>query len=242
MFAVDHAATALLLERRFPSVALTPLLVSVQAMELAWVGLNFLGVERTTTEDSVRSVADIHLAYMPFSHSVATAAGAALLAWVVAEKGLGRPLLGRAIAIGILSHLILDLLTHARDIVFWPGSPLPALGLGLYDRAPMWGFTLEMLYGVFCWWVYRGSRALLAVIVLGNLGNLTLFSAAIPGPEEYLAGRPLMVVTVVFVQIVTTLLLVGVFARRAQPVTQGRAPNLGRSGGSDKPHPRFEEG
>jgi len=66
MFAVDHAATALLIKRRFPSVPLTPLLVSVQAMELAWVGLNYLGVERTTTEATVRSVSDIHLAYMPF--------------------------------------------------------------------------------------------------------------------------------------------------------------------------------
>ena len=40
MFAVDHAATALIIKRRFPSVSMTPLLVSVQAMELAWVALN----------------------------------------------------------------------------------------------------------------------------------------------------------------------------------------------------------
>src|SRR5262245_21428141 len=116
MFAVDHAATALLIKRRFPSVTLTPLLLSVQAMELAWVGLSVLGIERTTTEASVRSVADIHLAYMPFSHSVATPVAAALLAWLVGEKGLGRPALARGIGIGIVSHLVLDLLTHARDI------------------------------------------------------------------------------------------------------------------------------
>jgi hypothetical protein len=207
MFAVDHAATALLIKRRFPSVSLTPMLFSVQAMELAWVGLNYLGVERTTTEPAVRSVADIHLVYMPFSHSVATAAGAALLAWLVVEKGLGRPLLARAIAIGIFSHLVLDLVTHARDIALWPGSRLPALGAGLYDRAPMWGFALEMVYGIACWYVYRGRRSLLAMIVLGNLANLSLFSASIPGPEAYLAGHPLLVVTVVFFQIVTTLAL-----------------------------------
>ena len=67
----------------------------------------------------------------------------------------------------------------------------------LYDRAPMWGFALEIVYGVICWRVYRGSRSLLAMIVLGNLANLTLFSAAIPGPERQLAGRPLMIVTVI---------------------------------------------
>src|SRR6476619_2690537 len=104
MFAVDHAATALLIKRRFPSVSLTPMLLSVQAMELAWVGFNYLGVERTTTETTVRSISDIHLAYMPFSHSVATAVAGALLAWLVVEHGLGRPMLGRAIGIGIVSH------------------------------------------------------------------------------------------------------------------------------------------
>jgi len=227
MFAVDHAATALLIKRRFPSVPLTPLLLSVQAMELAWVGLNYLGVERTTTEATVRSVADIHLAYMPYSHSVATAAGAALLAWLVVEKGLGRPLLGRALGIGVTSHLVLDVVTHARDIALWPGSTL-ALGLGLYDRAPMWGFALEIAYGVMCWRVYRGSRSLLAMIILGNLANITLFSAAIPGPEQYLAGHPLMLVTLIAVQIVVTLVLVDVLARR-------RATDVIRLGATRQP-------
>ena len=214
MFAVDHAATALLIKRRFPSVSLAPLLLSVQAMEVAWVGLNYLGVERTTTEATVRSVADIHLAYMPYSHSVATAAGGALLAWLVVEKGLGRPLLARAVAIGIFSHLILDLLTHARDIALWPGSTLPPLGLGLYDRAPMWGFALEIAYGVLCWRVYRGSRPLLAMIVLGNVANITLFSSAIPGPEQYLAGYPLTIVTFIAAQIVVTAALIYLLGSR----------------------------
>jgi membrane-bound metal-dependent hydrolase YbcI (DUF457 family) len=215
MFAVDHAATALLIKRRFPSAPMPALLVSVQAMELAWVGLNYLGVERTTTESTVRSVADIHLAYMPYSHSVATAAIAALLAWLVIEKSLGLRVLGRAVAIGIFSHLILDLVTHAHDIALWPGLPSPKLGLGLYDRAPMLAFAVELLYGVACWWVYRGRRALLVFIVLGNLANLSLLSADIAGPEQYLAGHPLVIVSVIFVQIVTALVLVGVLSSQS---------------------------
>jgi membrane-bound metal-dependent hydrolase YbcI (DUF457 family) len=215
MFAIDHAATALIIKRRFPSVSLVPLLVSVQAMELAWVTLNYLGVERTTTESTVRSVADIHLAYMPYSHSIGTALVAALAAWLVIEKGFRRAILGRAVALGIMSHLILDLLTHGHDIVLWPGLASPRLGLGLYASAPFAAFIVELLYGILCWRIYRGSRGLLALIVIGNLANLSFFSAAIPGPESYLAGRPMLVVTVVFVQIVATLVLVGLLARRA---------------------------
>jgi len=216
MFAVDHAATALLVKRRYPSVSLAPILVSVQAMELAWVGLNYLGIERTTTEATVHSVADVHLAYMPYSHSVGTAVAAAVLVWLLIEKGFGRAALGRAVGLGIASHLILDLATHGHDIALWPGWSTPKLGLGLYEAAPLVAFFVEFFYGVFCWYVYRGGPGLLAIISLGNLANLSFLSPAVPGPEEYLAGRPLLLVTVIFVQIVMTLVLVGSVARRGQ--------------------------
>jgi hypothetical protein len=205
MFAIDHAATALLIKRRYPSVPITPILLSVQAMEVAWVVLNYVGIERTTTEHEVRSVADIHLGYMPYSHSVAIPAAAAVLAWLVLEKGVGRAALGRAVGLGIASHLVLDLATHNHDIVLWPGLQSPGLGLGLYGSAPMVAFAMELVYGVFCWWVYRGGRGLLALIVLANVANLSLFSSAISGPEALLAGHPLMIVTVVAAQIVATL-------------------------------------
>ena len=143
MFAINHAATALLVKRRYPAVAIAPLLISVQAMELAWVVLNYLGVERTTTEPVVRSVADMHLVYMPYSHSVGTALGVALLTLLIIEKGFGRVALGRAIGLGIASHLILDLLTHGHDIVLWPGQPYPRLGLGVYANAPLAAFVVE---------------------------------------------------------------------------------------------------
>src|SRR5215831_906115 len=214
MFAVDHAATALLVKRRYPSVPIAPILISVQAMELAWVGLNYLGIERTTTATTVRSVADIQLAYMPYSHSVGTAIGAALLAWLIIEKGFGRALLARAVGLGIVSHLILDLVTHGQDIVLWPGLAAPRLGLGLYAAAPMVAFFVELVYGTFCWYVYRGGPGLLALITIGNLANLSIFSPDVPGPEQYLAGRPLLLVTFIFVQIVVSLVLVGVLARR----------------------------
>jgi membrane-bound metal-dependent hydrolase YbcI (DUF457 family) len=158
---------------------------------------------------------------MPYSHSVATAFGAALVAWLAIEKGIRRAALGRAVGLGIISHLILDLMTHGHDIVLWPGRASPKLGLGLYDAAPLAAFVVEIVYGVFCWRVYRGGRGLLALMVVGNLANLSFLSPAVPGPEQYLAGRPLLAVTIIFAQIVVTLVLVGVLARRT------RAPFIG---------------
>ncbi len=222
MFAMDHAATALVIKRRFPAVHIAPILIAVQAMELAWVAFNFMGIERTTTAATVRSVADIHLAYMPYSHSVGVPLGAALLAWLVIEFGFGRQALGRAVGLGIASHLALDLLTHGHDIVLLPGISSPKLGTGLYDAAPFAAFLVEMAYGIACWRIWRGGGGMLALIVLGNFANLSLLSVKIPGPEIYLAGRPLLVVSLVFVQIIVTLLLVGVLSRRSVQAVASR--------------------
>jgi membrane-bound metal-dependent hydrolase YbcI (DUF457 family) len=220
MFAVDHSATALLIKRRFPSVSMTPLLVSVQAMELAWVALNYLGIEHTTTSATVRSAADIHLTDISYSHSVATVAAAMLIAWWLIERRLDQPALGRAVAVGIVSHLVLDTATHAPDIALWPGSPFGRLGLGLYSGAPSVAFIVELTYGFLCWWIYRGSRTLLWIIVVGNLANVSFFFAAVPGPEQFLGGHPMLIVTLIFGQIVTMLVLVGVFSsERSMDVT-----------------------
>jgi hypothetical protein len=41
MFAINHAATALIFKRHFENVSLVALLLSVQVMEFAWVVLNY---------------------------------------------------------------------------------------------------------------------------------------------------------------------------------------------------------
>ena len=100
MFAINHAATAVIFKRRFEDVSLVALLLSVQAMEFAWVALNYLGVEHTTTEPIVRYVGDIHLAYMPYSHSVLMVLGAVLVVWSIGAV-VGRARLG---AIFVISN------------------------------------------------------------------------------------------------------------------------------------------
>jgi heme/copper-type cytochrome/quinol oxidase subunit 2 len=90
-------------------------------------------------------------------------------------------------------------------------------------------------------YVYRGSPGPLAVISLGNLANVSLLSPAIPGPEQYLAGRPMLAVTVIFVQIVVTLVLVGVFARRntvAARASRGSAVKASPAESPGDPGPR----
>ena len=227
MFAINHAATALLIERRHPDVSLVPILISVQAMELLWVLLNYAGIERTTTEPVVRYVGDIHLLHMPFSHSVATMAGVALAAWLIA-RAARRPRLGAALGLGIISHLVLDLATHNGDIALAPFMDGAKYGTYLYASAPAAAFLVELAYGLLCWRVFRGGRTLFAVILVFNLANASLFFASIPGPEYWLAGRPLVLTTIILVQIIVTLGAVWWAVRRdragRQPMKGGTLP------------------
>jgi len=212
MFAINHAATALVIKKMYGTVPMIWILISVQVMELLWVVLNFMGLERTTTDREVRYVGNIHLSEMPYSHSIVTMSGAAVISWLVLSQGLGWQNIGAAFGLGIVSHLILDLITHDRDIPIAPFINGPKFGLGLYARFPVPAFFVEIGYGLLCWSIYGGSWLLLATIVLFNLANLSMFFKTIPGIERRMAGKPQLLTLVVFLQIVITLVLVGVLS------------------------------
>lgn len=219
MFAVNHAATALLLKKRWPDAPLLWLLLSVQVLEIGWVALNAFGVEQTTTEDRVRFVGDIHLSHMPYSHSLLAALVIAAAAWGLARFVFTSSGIALAIGIGVLSHIVLDLLTHAPDIAILPWSDVK-IGLGLYAVSPLVAFFIELAYGVACWWIFRGSLALLTVIVLFNLANVTMFVPELAGIEALLAGRPEWIIALIAVQIAVTLALVGWLASRQTAATR----------------------
>jgi hypothetical protein len=212
MFAINHAATALIIKRLFSGVPIVWILLSVQFVELIWVLLNYVGIERTKTKETVTYVGDIELQHMPYSHSVASMTGIAVLSWFIIDKVFDKPETGLAFGIGVASHLVLDLITHARDISIAPFIEKPKLGLGLYANLPMPAFVLEIGYGIFCWWVYGGGLPLLAIIVVFNLANLSLFARTIPGLERTMANRPFRITNVILFQIVITLSLVGLFS------------------------------
>jgi hypothetical protein len=213
MNAINHAATALLLKKRWPDLPVIPALISVQLIEFLWVFLNLAGVEVTTMVPPVRSMADIHLSYMPFSHSLGAVLLIAGLSWLVLRTVAGRPGWAAPIAIGICSHIVLDVLVHAPDIEAIPGLTAFKLGTGLYN-VPVFALLAETLFAVFCWWVYGGSRALLGALVLLNLASASFYVPQIPGPEMLLAGHPKVFSLVILVHILFGLFVLGFFLRR----------------------------
>lgn len=216
MNAINHAATALAIHRQWPGVPIWPVLVSVQIVEVLWVVLNLLGVERTEVGPAFASMRDVHLVHMPYSHSLVTTALLAGAVWWVCAKRLGRPRWGVALAVGVFSHTVLDLLVHAPDMAIAPGIASPKLGTGLYD-VPMVALVVETLYGVWCWRRFQGSKALLAVILAFNVGALSFYSPDIPGPETLIAGHPMLFAGFIGAHIAMGWIAIWYFARTSWP-------------------------
>jgi len=215
MFAINHASAALLFKKKYPDVKLVWLLISVQLVELLWVLFNYIGLEFTSTENTVKYIGDIHLSHMPFSHSILSTVILAFLAFVVIKLIFKNNTLAVAVSLAISSHIILDLITHVKDIPLTFFSENIMLGSMLYSSFPYLAFLFEMLFGVYCWWYYKGSKSLLAVIVVFNLFNFTIFSPDVIGLEQYFVHSPFLLTSVIFFQIVITLYLVRLFAKKS---------------------------
>lgn len=218
MQAINHVATALILKKKFPTAPLVGLIVAVEAVEYLWVALNLLGIERTIIDADMTSVADIHLVHMPFSHSIASSVViAALVGGVLRWRGgtWGGPV-AIAMAIGVMSHILLDLVVHARDIEIGPFMDLGKYGTGLYAAVPLAALTLEAAWGVLCWWIYRGSWMLLGLILLANASSIPFYSATLNTGEGALAGQSSAFAAMILVQMIVTSVLVWFLARDAK--------------------------
>jgi len=215
MQAINHVATALILKRQFPSTPLFGLILATEAVEYLWVGLNVLGIEQTIISDPMRSVSDVHLVHMPFSHSIVTSALIAILVGLIVlwRGGKTKSVVSLALSLAVFSHIVLDLIVHAPDIAIAPFFDTEKYGTGLYSNFPLRALALESLWGFLCWWIYRGSWPLLSLIAALEISSIPIYSIAINLGESALGGQNTVFALVILAQMLATSVLVWLFAR-----------------------------
>ncbi len=127
-------------------------------------------------------------------------------------KTTHRSNLGVALALGIFSHIVLDIIHHEPNIAILPMAWGPLLGLNL-QGSPLLDFVVELAFCVACWKIFQGSRGLLLGIIIFNLLNIPLmFPRA--GSIMPLVEHPMILPTVILVQVAATWLFVWWFGRR----------------------------
>jgi hypothetical protein len=211
MYAAAHTSLALAAKRSNPAASLSALMAAVQASELLWVGLTYAGIEHPTVDEH----GALHLEYLPYSHSVLVGLGLGAVLWALLRFGFRRPQLAAVFGWVGASHIVLDLIQHEPNIRLVPWLAHPTFGLNL-QASPWLDFAVETAFCIGCWAYYRGSRKLLAVIVLLNVLNLPLMLGGEGGASAMIANPVILPTTI----LITIGLAWGLIHRYAKPAVR----------------------
>jgi len=206
MYAINHATTALVLKKNAPKTNIWLLLVSVQLVELLWVLFNYLGIEHYSISEG-----KVHLDYLPWSHSILSAFVFALLAFILFYFLLKQKRTATVVAIGILSHILLDILMHEKDIALSPFAAQPAYGLGII-RYPVIDFAIEWAYGIACCIYFGARRNMFIMVSIFNLLDLPVMLAS-GSALDIFVQYPFLLPTFILFQIFLTWFFVARFSK-----------------------------
>lgn len=172
----------------------------MQFVELLWILFTYLGIEHSRITPT-----GVHLDFLPYSHSIGTGILLAALAYAFGNAGRRRTV-GIAIALGILSHIVLDIIQHEPNIALLPMAWGPRIGFNL-QAIPVLDFLVELLFCIVCWKIFGGTRDLLIGIVVFNLINLP-FMFPRQAALAMLANHPAILPTAILIDVVATWLVV----------------------------------
>lgn len=135
MFA-GHAAIALAARPVLPRQSLGVLFAATYLIDLIWPLLLIVGVERVEIDPGNTAFTPLDFVHYPWTHSLLTATLWGLLfAAVVSRRGTHAAWNAGWLTAIVVSHWLLDLVTHRPDLPLVPGTSL-LLGLGLWNSIP----------------------------------------------------------------------------------------------------------
>ena len=185
---LGHFGVAMATKRAAPAASLGTLVLAAQLADGLWPIFLLLGVEQVRIVPGITRVTPLDFVSYPWSHSlVADAVWAALFALVYGAARKDWRTAGWLAAL-VLSHWVLDALSHRPDVPTWPSGP--KIGTGLWNSLPA---TLVVEYALFAVGAYVYARAtrprdrrgsvLFALFVI-TLGALYLASVFGPPPPD----------------------------------------------------------
>jgi hypothetical protein len=143
---IGHAAVAFAGKRAAPRTSLGLLFAAATWADLAWPVFLLLGWERVRIDPGNTAVTPLDFVSYPWSHSLAAAIG-----WSLAAGGVYYAVTryrAGAWTVGVLvvSHWVLDWLTHRPDLPLWPGGP--RVGMGMWHSLPLTVAVELVMYAV----------------------------------------------------------------------------------------------
>jgi hypothetical protein len=136
---IGHFAVGFAGKKAAPRVSLAALLLAALFADVLWPVLVGLGIEQVRIVPGATAYTPLEFVSYPWSHSLLM-----LIVWGVVLALISRSDVRSGIVIAslVVSHWVLDWITHAPDMPLWPGGP--RYGLGLWNS--VYGtMTVEIL-------------------------------------------------------------------------------------------------
>lgn len=156
----------------FAAAAISPrapklgtLFVAAQLVDWAFFALAAVGIEKMRVDPNATVMVPFDLYHMPYTHSLlATGLWAVAFALFIRfrDKDSGAAFLA---ALVVVSHWLLDFLTHRPDLTITGGDQAYGLGLWNYPFIAI-PFELAITIGAFVWYVKRTRGPIAPPLVL----------------------------------------------------------------------------
>jgi len=190
---IGHFAVALASKRFAPRTSLGALIAAASLLDLLWPIFILLGWEQVLIQPGDTAFTPLNFVSYPISHSLVAAIGwatlFALLYFMVTRYSRGALLIWA----GVVSHWVLDWISHRADMPLYPDGPL--FGLGLWNSIAATVIVEGLMYTIGIWIYLRVTRPKDAIGKWGLLaflfGVVALYVANIfipPPPSVRLLG------------------------------------------------------
>jgi hypothetical protein len=168
------------------------LFLAVQFVDILAMVLFLLGIERANVVPGFAASSSIEYVYFPFSHSLVaflvwTAVFYVIFRLVRVKPDLKKSRVAVVMALGVLSHFVLDVVVHTPDMSILGGDSFK-MGLGLWNYHPAINYIVEgavLLVGLFLYLkTTKGST------FIGKYGVIFLVAILFGLNAVFMTGQP----------------------------------------------------
>ena len=154
---IGHFGVALAAKKAAPRVSLGTLILATSWIDLVWPILLLLGIEHVRIVPGITALTPLEFTDYPFTHSLVM-----VIVWGLLLGGayfLVTPSVKGSVVVGsvVVSHWLLDWLTHRPDLPLYPDGP--KAGLGLWNSVPLAIAVESLIFVVGVLLYYRATRA-----------------------------------------------------------------------------------
>ena len=170
---LGHLAVAFAAKKAAPEVSLGTLFIAAELADLLWPVFFVLGMEDFEIRPGITAVTPFEFTRYPYSHSLVALLGWAIIFTVVYAIARGARLRVLVVlAATVLSHWVLDVLTHIPDMPVTIHGDL-RIGLGLWNSITGTLLVELLMFAVGLFLYVRTTRA---VDRLGRVGLSSLIA------------------------------------------------------------------